>query len=141
VYNEIDLFVLSLERRAEMSDKESAGTVINIYSPSGAIQAGPHSIAYVSQAIDSEVREKVLHALEEVQAFLNNVEDLPEYPKNEILDLVLDGKSEVQKDKPNQTKLRSLLSTIGTSIQMMASAKPAYEVLKGALAYLGISLP
>jgi len=135
VHTEIDLFILSLKRRAEMSDKESAGTVINVYSPTGAIQTGPHSIAYVSQTIDSEVREKVLHALEEVQAFINDVEDLPEYPKNEILDLVLDGKLEVQEDKPNLTKLRSLLSTVGTSIQMMASAKPAYELLKGALCF------
>ena len=141
VSTEINLFVLSLKRRAEISDKESAGTVINIYSPTGAIQTGPHSVAYVSQTLDSEARNKVLHALEEVQSIINNVEDLPEYPKDEILDLVLEGKSEIEKDKPNMTKLRSHLSIIGASIQMVASAKPAYEVLKGALAYLGISLP
>jgi len=37
-------------------------------------------------------------------------------------------------------KLRSLLMTVGTSIQSNHSLKPGYDVLKQELTFLGISL-
>ena len=60
--------------------------------------------------------------------------------------LVADGlggeaKGELAKSEPNSTKLRSLLSTTATAIQTVASMKPAYELLKVGLTYLGITLP
>ena len=52
-----------------------------------------------------------------------------------------DLEDEIQKEKPNVTRLRSLLTTVGSSIQVVSSLKPAYETLKQALTFIGVSLP
>jgi hypothetical protein len=137
---EIDLFVYSLKTKTEIKDKESS-IIQNFYAPVGAIQTGDSSIANVTQSIDTEVREQLRQVLDEISSMVSKGSiDLP-YPKNEIIEIVLEGQEELKKESPNITKLRGMLSAVGTAIQTIASMKPAYEALKQALTYLGISLP
>lgn len=138
---EIDLFVYSLKKKVEMQEKEATSTIFNIYSPVGAIQTGDGSIANVTQSIDPEVGDQLREILNEICARLTKEDiDLP-YPKQEIIEIALEGEEELKKQTPNITKLRSMLLAVGTAIQTIASMKPIYEALKQALTYLGISLP
>ncbi len=141
ISTEIDLFVESLKSKESMSGDKSSSTVLNIYSPVASIQTGPNSTAYVTQNIDTEAREKILAALKSVEEGLRDIASLPYHPKDEILELIQEGRAEVQKPKPNTTKLRTLLQTIGISIQTVGSLQSAYETLKVALTYFGIALP
>jgi hypothetical protein len=141
VGTEIDLFVHSLKKNLEMKEKETSSTIFNIYSPVGAIQTGDSSIANIAQTIDSEVREQLSKVLGEISLRLSQSEFAMPYPKGEIIEIVQEGQEELKKQSPNITKLRGMLSTVGTAIQTIASMKPAYETLKQALTFLGISLP
>jgi hypothetical protein len=138
---EIDLFVHSLHKKEQMKRQGSGATVVNIYSPVGSIQTGDYTIAHVSQHLDVDVRATLTEALNQIAAMLadSNI-SLPQ-PKTEIVELIDEGEQELKKENPNLTKLRSLLSAVGGSIQTVASMKPAYETLRQALIFLGISLP
>ncbi len=62
-------------------------------------------------------------------------------PKGELIEVVRESQEELQKEKPNVTRLGSLLTTVGRSIQVVSSLGAAYGTLKQALTFLGISLP
>jgi hypothetical protein len=141
VGTEIDLFVHSLKKNAEAVKGEATSNVFNMYSPMGSIQTGDTSIANVTQNIDTEVKEQIRKSLEEISLALTQPEVETHSPKDELIEVVQETQVEVQKEKPNFTRLRSLLTTIGTSIQMVSSLKPTYEILKQALTFLGIYLP
>jgi hypothetical protein len=141
INGEIELFVISLKNRAQVSKDQPEQTVFNIYSPVGAIQTGATAVAYVSQTIDTATRDKLLNVLRELEQRLETVDSLPKHPKHEIIELVKESETEVRKETPNSTKLRTILSAIATSIQTVADLRPAYEGLKEALMYFGITLP
>lgn len=141
INTEIDLFVHSLEKRNQIIEDDKKATIVNIYSPVGSIQTGDNAIANVTQIIDSDLRQQFASVLNNISEGLLSLESLPTFPKNEIEELIIDGQSELKREKPNSTKLRSIFSTIGASIQTVASLKPAYDTLKQLLTYLGVSLP
>lgn len=141
VGTEIDLFVHALKKKEAAETNGTSSTVFNIYSPVGSIQTGDSSIANVTQNIDTEVKEQIRKALEDIELALNQPEVEPSSSKTELIEVVQESKDEIQKEKPNVTRLRSLLTTVGTSIQVVSSLKPAYGTLKQALTFLGISLP
>lgn len=138
---EIDLFVQSLKNRETFAETQTQSTVFNIYSPVGAIQTGDSSVAHVIQHIDPETKENLTKDLISVEERIKQIANLPNYPKEEIVELIQEGRNELQKDKPNVTKLRSVLSTVGASIQFVGGLKPAYDSLKKVLSFFGISLP
>jgi len=140
IHTEIDLFVLSLKNQ-QTDSTQGASNVFNIYSPVGSIQTGSGSTAYVMQHLDDQIRVQLSNALSQVEEGIVKLDKLPNHPKDEIMELVKESKSELEKQKPNITKLRSILSTVGASIQVVASIRPAYQVLKQTLSFLGISLP
>lgn len=141
VGTEIDLFIHSLKKKSDADPNGKSALVFNIYSPVGSIQTGDSSIANVTQNIDIEVKEQIRKVLEEISHVLNQPEVETTCPKGELIEVVKESRIEIQKAKPNVTRLRSLLTTVGTSIQVVSSLKPAYETLKQALTFLGISLP
>lgn len=138
---EIDLFMHSLKRKANTAKNGTSSTVFNINSPVGSIQTGDSSIANVTQSIDIEVKEQIRKALDEINSTLTQPEVETPTPKGELLEVVQESQVELQKEKPNVTRLKSLLTGVGTSIQVVSSLKPAYETLKQALTFIGISLP
>lgn len=137
---EIDLFLLSLTRRAE-AQKNQSPAIFNFYSPVGAVQTGPSATANVIQTINPSEKETLLKALETVKQGLVDIDALPAHPKNEIIELVDEAHTEVNKSNPNGTKLGSILLGIATAIQTAGSLQPAYHALKAALIPLGIPLP
>lgn len=141
VGTEIDLFVHSLKKKADTVKDGTSSPVFNIYSQVGSIQTGDSSIANVTQNIDTEVKEQIQKALEDINSILTRSEVETPTPKDELIEVVQESQVELQKEKPNVTRLRSLLTTVGTSIQVVSSLKPAYETLKQALTFIGISLP
>lgn len=141
VGTEIDLFVHSLRKKIDAEKNKSTYTVFNIYSPVGSIQTGDNAIANVTQNIDTEVKEQLRKLLEEIGTILNKSEVEMPCSKGELIEVIQESHEELQKGKPNIIRLRSLLTTVGVSIQVVSSLKPAYETLKQALTFLGISLP
>lgn len=92
-------------------------------------------------SLDADVRTALSEALNKISAMLADSNITLPQPKVEIEELVDEGQRELKKSNPNFTKLRSLLSAVGCSIQTVASMKPAYDTLKQLLTFLNISLP
>jgi hypothetical protein len=139
---EIDLFVETLIRQGQQRTEQAAGNpVYNINAPIGAFQTGPGSMATVVQHIGTEDKETLLLALSLVRDALSQLPDTAGFPRADIIELVNDADAEIKKPAPNRTKLSSVLTTIGNSIQTLGTLQSAYQTLKGALLPFGITLP
>ena len=142
VHAEIDLFVQSVKGKERLSERGAKSYEFHFYSPVAAVQTGDYSTVNVSQRIDTEAREKMRKVLKDVEEAISKIDALPNHPKDEILEIVKEGQLEIEKAKPNKTKLGGLLATISMAVQTVGSIKPAYELLKQVSAtYLGIQLP
>jgi hypothetical protein len=142
VHGEIDLYVLAL-RSAEEQEKKSGAqqNIYKFYSPVGAVQTGSNAIANVVQTLDSQDKEVLLQALDTIKQSLAVSEELASYSKEEIVDLVEEAQTEIKKDKPNGLRLRSIITTVATTIQTVSILQKAYQALKIAVLPLGIQLP
>jgi hypothetical protein len=142
VFTEIDFFVLDLVRRADAVKKQGDGQpIFYINSPVGAIQTGPSATASFIMNIDAHDQGVLAGALDLLKEALVGVDDLPSSPKEEVIDLIEEAKTEASKSKPNGMRLYAVLMAIATAIQTVGSLQPAYQVLRTALLPLGISLP
>jgi len=139
VNTQIDLFVLQAVAKEKPGD--SSQPIFNFYSPVGAIQTGQGATATIVQMLSPQDREALRDALDRVKQGLADVDKLPGYEKDEVLDLIEEGRREVDKSKPNSMRVTSVFSAIATAIQMAGSLQPAYQALKAALLPLGILLP
>jgi len=138
VASEIRLFVLTLKKRPVQIPYSPQFNFHN--STIGALQTGDQSTANV-QFQTGVASEDLIKALDIVLQSLDGIGDIPGQNKAEIIELVADGKSELAKEKPNQTKLGSYLGTIGQALSIVANLKPAYEGLKTAANACGFHLP
>ena len=139
---EIDLFIDSQAG----SSKEPQATVdstsnYHFYGNVGAVQTGPGAEANVVQNLGTEDRAALEQALSLAREAISVAETISRGKREELLEIVDEATSELSKEKPNNTKLQTVFSTIATTIQSLASAQPAYQALKGALIPLGIILP
>jgi hypothetical protein len=127
-----------------MTEKSPAGsaTYINIQNSSvGAVQTGSHSIANVTQTVNAEGTVALKEALDLAAKALAQVGTIPGHNKDDVLELIADGKAELDKPKPNMSRLGSYLGTIGAVLSTVASLEPAYDAVKAAAGMLGYTLP
>lgn len=139
---EIDLFVETLIRQRQQRTDQTAGNpVYNIYSPIGAFQTGPGSMANVVQHIGTQDKDVLLQALSLVRDALSQLPDSSGFRKADIIELVNDADTEIKKPSPNGIKLSSALTTIANSIQTLGTLQSVYQTFKAALLPFGIMLP
>lgn len=131
----------ALEQWEGRRGSSRSASMYHFHSPVGVVQTGPGATASVVQALGAEDREALLHALRVVGEALSAVKELPGSSKEEVLQLVEEGRTEIQKARPNGMRLGAVLSAVATAIQTAGSLQPAYQALKTALLPLGILLP
>lgn len=143
VSSDIDLYVISLKQYVEQTSHRSdiAQPVLNFLGPVAAVQTGAGATATIVQNISQGDREALLAALNLVEHALQTVEQVAGHPKEEVLELVRDGRTEVEKPKPNLFRVDGIAMGIATAIQTAPNLQPAYQSLKATLAAIGIQLP
>jgi hypothetical protein len=135
---EVDLWVASHERQSEA---KAAGSVqINGAGNVGSVQTGDYASTSQTIILNGEGKEVITRALEQVAQALAKTPEA-QFNVNEVKALVSECQDEIGKDQPNQMKLKSSLVGVATTIQATAALGPAYQALKGALAFFGITLP
>jgi hypothetical protein len=140
VYSEVDLFVAGLEQAARVAQNGGA-THVNIYgSQVGILQTGASSTASMTVHLDSTSKQEITKALNTVEKALGEAAHVP-FDRGEISEMIRESQSELDKPRPNVSRLRSLMQGVATSIQTVASLRPAYDAIKGGLALLGVTLP
>jgi len=105
------------------------------------LQTGPGAFASVTQYVNAESKQAIECALDEVSSLLTQGVDLGGADSSEIQELVDEVRTEVGRERPNTSRIKALLTTVGLSLQTAATAKGAYDAVKGALSFFGLSLP
>ena len=135
LHAEVDLAHILSERA------EETGTALNFYSSVGVVQTGAVASSTVNMGIPPETAAILEKALKELEDRLDDSFSHAGIPAEQISELLKDIRSEVEKDKPNQLKIRGSLTSLATTVQVAASLQPAYQMIKAAAAQFGITLP
>jgi hypothetical protein len=136
---ELRLIATANDRRALDSAKSVDTIVFN--GSVGVVQTGPGSMAYASQTFDAATRNALTDALDRLLADLNGHSEEFPFNRGEVKELLIEAQTESKKPSPNMTRLRSLVSGIGNTIAFAPKLKDAYDTLKWAGTFLGVTLP
>ena len=134
--SEIDLTLVNVGRV-----EARGGTVVNIYQPSGIVQTGVGSTASWTQNLGPSERDAVARALEAAEQALQGTVGDSNAEMRPVLEVIQDAKTEMAREHPNVPRLQGAFMTIATTVQALGSAAPAYQLLKGAAALFGVTLP
>jgi hypothetical protein len=136
VCSEIDISLLSATR----SDS-NAGSVVNIFQSYGIVQTGQNSTASFAQTFGASEREKLSEALQKAEEAVKNSTEVSVRDSQAFLEVVADARGEIARDQPNFARLRGSLMAIATTVQALGSASQAYQLIKAAATFVGITLP
>jgi hypothetical protein len=106
----------------------------------GAIQTGDHSVVGTGIAITNQDSKSLLEALTYLKEHLDAVEPHDENRREELREIVVDVETELQKSKPNKSKIAGLLSMVLATIKNVEAVKTAYETIASILSHFGIQL-
>jgi hypothetical protein len=134
--SDIDLALLSACRV-----ETGGGPTIHIYQPCGIVQTGVGANATWTQYLGASERDAAQRALDAVKKALQGSAETPNAEMAPVLEVVADAKSELSREQPNVPRLQGAFMTIATTLQALGSAAPAYQLLKGAAALFGVTLP
>ena len=139
---EIDLFVDAIDTNRSANESRKPVTAnYNFYGNVGSVQSGDGSTANVVQNLGAGEREALIQALNLATDALNSAVGIAPNKRAELVAVVQEAADELSSSTPNNTKLHTLLTVIGTTVQSLASAPAAYAALKTTLLPFGITLP
>jgi hypothetical protein len=133
---EIDLAVLGQIKR-----KNVGGGNINIYQGFGIVQTGVASSASLTVTVNVEERREIGVALEALESVIETSLGVDDDRRKDALELVGDLRTEMDRPKPNRSRIRGAILGLATTIQTIAAAPQVYNLLKGAAALFGLRLP
>lgn len=134
---EIDFVCLKHSRPTNLTSP----TVVNVYQDYGIVQTGSGSTASLSVTIGTQERHEIEKVIEAIQKLLDARTSLSPEQHTEAIELVKDLEGEIQRPKPNKHRIRGALQGLATTVQTVAAAPEAYQLIKGAAALLGLQLP
>ncbi len=137
---EIELDMLSAMRQVPGAGGQPP-TILHFHQPVGAVQTGAGAIANVVQNLGHQDRQRLISAIEGMKEAIATSTEPVARPKAELVDLLEEGRAELEKPTPNALRIGAVLFGVATAIQTVASLQPAYQALKAALAPLGVQLP
>lgn len=135
---EIDLYIDSLEQKATSKPLLQN---YNFYGNIGALQTGANATANIFQNLNENDKSAIKDAMQQARNAIQEDAELAPDQKKEIIEITNECEAQINSGHPNNTKLLTLLTVLGTTVQSIASAPTAYNSLKAALLPLGISLP
>jgi len=136
-YGAIDLFVLSVRKRQAQTAPLGQSVNIAVNAPVGALQIGDSNVASVVQQWTAEKRDDLLKALERIEDAVRSQQIPNSISEEQLRTLLREAQSEAREDKPNISRLKSLLSQLAAVIQIVAALKPAYTTLLEIARWLG----
>lgn len=136
---EIEIYEDSL-----MSGKNGEGTSVqqyHFYGSVGAVQTGANARANVIQSLGESELVALKEALQLAREAISAPSSMDDVKRHELVGIADDCMTELNSASPNNTRLLPLFTVLATSVQTIASARPAYLALRAALLPLGITLP
>ena len=137
---EVDLYVDSL-RQMKLARDEGSSTTLNITGNVGVVQTGLNAFANVAQVFNEQYNQELIQVLTDVRDSLDNLRAAEAPGKEDMLDIIKDTVDELRKQKPNRSKILSLINTIVSFTATVSAMSSVYQQLKTILTPLGIPLP
>jgi hypothetical protein len=135
--SELQLVAAAARARSD----QIAGGNVTIHGPVGVVQTGAASQASVVQHIDAGTKTQLILGLQSCLDELSKPENHGILNKDQLRDLIVDTKSELEKPEPNTLKVGAGLRTIAETTKFIGSLGPAYQVIRPFLGFFGIHLP
>lgn len=135
---EVDLLA---DASAAPAAADSAANSFHFYGPVGALQTGSHARAKIVQNLGDREVEALRQVLEQIRDRLQSSDEVDPTTRTELIQLADDCEGEITSSAPNVSKLNALFQYLATTVQTLASTRPAYDALRAALIPLGIHLP
>jgi hypothetical protein len=138
---EIELFVEGIRRKDSDMQTETPKNSFSFYGNIGAVQTGSYSSAILVQNISNDNKDEICRLLSQVRDSITSLQESNSVQKDELVEILNICLDEVKNQKPNSTKIKTLLTGVAETIQTTASLVPAYQAMKTVLYYFGICLP
>lgn len=122
-------------------DENASVQQYHFYGSVGAVQTGANAKANVVQNLDASEMSSLKEALRMSREAISSYTSLDDAKRQELIGVADDCILELDSASPNNTRLLPLFTVLATSVQAIASARPAYLALRTALLPLGITLP
>lgn len=137
IRGEINLVAANNSRQQNTSDAVSV--VFN--APVGQAIVGTGSMGVYVGDLDAKTRQQLLSVLREIENNIGATDVKIDAPEDEVRELIRGAEDELNKERPNVTKLKSTLAGIGAVIMYAPKLKDAYDTLKWAAGLIGLQLP
>lgn len=136
---EVDLYVDSLPTVTGGTSTMTQN--YHFYGAVGSVQTGANATANVIQNLGTDDRASLASAIQQVREAISSAPSVGIEQRRELIEIADECSSQMSSSTPNNTKLLTMFNVLGTAIQSIASAQPAYQALKVAVMPLGITLP
>jgi hypothetical protein len=134
---EIALWVAGSKKKNESAEHMQ----MTFHGPVGLVQTGGGNFSSVKMHMDAGAKEAIEKALTELSTLLERSESSDPFDVIEVKQMVEETQTELAKPTSNATKIKALISGIGSAISYAPRVKVAYDTLKWAAALIGVTLP
>ena len=133
---EIDMWVARLDRSSPLVSSDSA-----LIKGDRNIVISGNANSQIKLVVGPEARDAVETALTAVNKVMER-NDLPhDFDREGVEALTRDATAEIKKDEPSTFRIAAYLAGLGLALQVLADFKPAYDLVKAAALYFGVTLP
>lgn len=139
ISGELDLAVAAMRNAGP--GVSGGATQVTVHGPVGVLQTGAGSYGVAHQHIDQGARHALETALTKLIEALATRSDDASYHTSEVREMASEAQAELSKPRPNASKLRALVGGVGTAISLAPKLRDAYESLKWAANFIGVTLP
>lgn len=102
----------------------------------GVVQTGDSNVAHVGMTVNQN-HMQLSESLFKLAEQLKSVEAIPGHDKSEIIEIIEDSRSELNKEKPSKAKLSALLPMIGAAVSSVSDLGGAYAAVQAAASLAG----
>lgn len=112
----------------------------NFHGNVGSVQTGANAVANVVQNFGANERASLASALQQFRDAIEIEPSLTESERQKLLEIAQECTSEISSESPDDTNLKNIFNVLGTTVQSLASAPAAYQVMKASFLACGIDL-
>lgn len=132
---EADFYVAELQRQAAQPAPAAPITINAAHI--GAVQTGAYAVAHVSMSAQQSAR--LVEELEALRQALRTSSEATDEQRTQGDEIAGELITAVKAQKPNAPKIAGLLGGLATSVQTIASLRPAWETVRDAAIAAGIA--
>ena len=138
----LPLLEVSTQKKVSMKspDQPAGQPTFNFYGSVGAIQTAPNAVAHVRQQGGERDFSVLVDALMQLRNAVSAADGIDANQREKLITDIAASDAEIKRGVKDETALLKWLAGIGSIVQTLGSAQPAWEVLRAAARSVGLPL-